>query len=114
MTYGSASYSTLMRSMASCASSSLRAATARMRSPTNSGSLVRIGSPGAGVGGTSSAVSTATTPSIASASVASILTRACGIVLVSRRQNSMPSARKSSAYLARPVTLAAISGGVKS
>ena len=114
MTYGSSSYSTLMRSMASCASSSLRAATARMRSPTNSGSFVRIGSAGAVAGGTSSAVSTATTPSIASASVASILTRACGIVLVSRRQNSMPSARKSSAYLARPVTLAARSGGVKS
>ena len=46
MTYGSSSYSTLMRSMASCASSSLRAATARMRSPTNSGSFVRIGSAG--------------------------------------------------------------------
>ena len=108
MTYGNSSYSTLMRSIASCASSSLRAATARMRSPTKSGSFVRIGSAGAVAGGTSSAVSTATTPSIASASVASILTRACGIVLVSRRQNSMPSARKSSAYLARPVTLAQI------
>ena len=46
MTYGSGSYSTLMRSMASCASSSLRAATARIRSPTNSGSLVSIGSAG--------------------------------------------------------------------
>jgi hypothetical protein len=85
-----------------------------MRSPTNSGSLVRIGSAGAVAAGTSSAVKTATTPSIASASLASMRTRACGIVLVSKRQNSMPSARKSSAYLALPVTLACKSGGVKS
>src|ERR1700732_2863275 len=39
---------------------------------------------------------------------------ACGIGLVSVLQNTMPSARKSSAYLARPVTLAATSTGTKS
>src|SRR5271154_11109 len=39
--------------------------------------------------------------------------RACGIGLVSVLQNTMPSARKSSAYLARPVTLATTSTGVK-
>src|SRR5688572_7164988 len=65
--------------------------------------------------GTSSAVRIATTPSIASASEASIeSTRACGIGLVQSRQKSIPSARKSSAYLAWPVTLATMSGGVKS
>src|SRR5215468_3793172 len=39
---------------------------------------------------------------------------ACGIVLVRDLQNTMPSARKSSAYLARPVTLAVTSTGTKS
>src|SRR5215831_13437208 len=39
---------------------------------------------------------------------------ACGIGLVSDLQNTMPSARKSSAYLARPVTLAVTSTGTKS
>src|SRR5215472_13387748 len=38
---------------------------------------------------------------------------ACGIGLVSDLQNTMPSARKSSAYLARPVTLAWTSTGTK-
>src|SRR5215468_218090 len=39
---------------------------------------------------------------------------ACGIGLVSDLQNTMPSVRKSSAYLARPVTLAVTSTGTKS
>src|SRR5215471_16521845 len=39
---------------------------------------------------------------------------ACGIGLVRDLQNTMPSARKSSAYLARPVTLAVTSTGTKS
>src|SRR5271154_3412525 len=39
--------------------------------------------------------------------------RACGIGLVSVLQNTMPSARKSSAYFARPVTLATTSAGGK-
>src|SRR5690606_35919312 len=43
-----------------------------------------------------------------------LLTRACGIGLVSSLQNTMPSARKSSAYFARPVTFASRSGGTKS
>ena len=68
----------------------------------------------AGLRGTSSAVSTPSTPGIASASLASMLvTRACGIGLSIRRQNTMPSARKSSAYLALPVTLPWMSGGTK-
>ena len=41
-------------------------------------------------------------------------TRACGMGLVSSLQNTMPSARKSSAYLAAPVTLATTSCGMKS
>src|SRR6185369_1469821 len=41
-------------------------------------------------------------------------TRACGYGLESRRANTMPSARKSSAYLASPVTFATTSCGVKS
>src|SRR4051794_39444325 len=40
--------------------------------------------------------------------------RACGIGLVSVLQNAMRSARKSSAYFARPVTFATTSTGVKS
>src|SRR5262249_57941679 len=50
-------------------------------------------------------------------SAADVSTRrilACGIGLVSVLQNTMPSARKSSAYLARPVTLAVTSTGTKS
>ena len=39
-------------------------------------------------------------------------TRAWGIGLVNRRQNTMPSTLKSSAYFAVPVTLARMSGGV--
>ena len=42
-----------------------------------------------------------------------LFTRACGIGLSSSLQKAMPSARKSSAYLALPVTLARTSGGVK-
>ena len=100
---------------ASAAVVSSTAASARIGSPTNIGSVVRIGFSGGGSDGTSSAVRMSTTPSMASASEASMLrTRACGIGLVSSLQNSMPSARKSSAYLARPVTLATTSGGTKS
>ena len=45
------------------------------------------------------------TPGIASAALASIpRTRAWGIGLSSSFRNTIPSARKSSAYLARPVT----------
>ena len=112
---GSGSRSTLIFSIASAAVVSSTAATARIGSPTNSGSMVRIGFSGGGNDGTSSAVRMPATPSMASASEASMLrTRACGIGLVSSLQNSMPSARKSSAYLARPVTLATTSGGTKS
>src|SRR5712691_7779340 len=54
------------------------------------------------------------TPLILSAAEVSMRRmRACGIGLVSVLQNTMPSARKSSAYFARPVTLATISAGVK-
>jgi hypothetical protein len=52
------------------------------------------------------------TPGIASARLASMfLTRACGIGLSKSLANTMPSARKSSAYLARPVIFAWRSGG---
>src|SRR5439155_27231850 len=51
------------------------------------------------------------TPGIASALLASIFfTRACGYGLSSSFANSMPSARKSSAYLDCPVTFATRSG----
>src|SRR6516164_3561938 len=54
------------------------------------------------------------TPLILSAAEVSMRRmRACGIGLVSVLQNTMPSARKSSAYFARPVTLATMSAGVK-
>src|SRR4051794_1519831 len=54
------------------------------------------------------------TPGIFSASDASILRIfACGIGLVSSLAKTMPSARKSSAYFARPVTLATTSCGSK-
>jgi hypothetical protein len=47
------------------------------------------------------------TPGIASAALASMpRTRACGMGLSSSLQKSIPSARKSSAYRARPVTFA--------
>ena len=53
----------------------------------------------------------ALTPGIASASLVSMRsTFAWGIGLTSSLANSMPSARKSSAYLARPVTFATRSG----
>ena len=99
-----------MASMASWAVVSSVAASARIRSPTNLGSLVSsMSAP------SSSAVSTPITPSIASACDVSIrVTRPWGIGLVSSRANTMPSARMSSAYLALPVTFARTSGGVKS
>src|ERR1700681_4019312 len=54
------------------------------------------------------------TPLILSAADVSIRRiRACGIGLVSVLANTMPSARKSSAYFARPVTLAVTSLGTK-
>src|ERR1700733_1972726 len=54
------------------------------------------------------------TPGIFRASEASILRIfACGIGLVSSLQKTMPSARKSSAYFARPVTFATTSCGTK-
>src|SRR4051794_31064594 len=54
------------------------------------------------------------TPGIFSASDASMLRIfACGIGLVSSLQNTIPSARKSSAYFARPVTFATTSCGSK-
>ena len=63
--------------------------------------------------GRSSAVRIALTPGIASAALASMrLTRACGIGLSSSFAKSMPSARKSSAYFALPVTFATRSGVV--
>src|SRR5690606_22183922 len=43
-----------------------------------------------------------------------LTTRAWGIGLVNSLQKTMPSARKSSAYFARPVTFANRSGGTKS
>ena len=61
--------------------------------------------------GRSSAVRIPLTPGIASAALVSMrVTRACGNGLRSSFTNSMPSARKSSAYLARPVTFACRSG----
>ena len=113
-------------SIASAAVSSSTAATARIGSPWYSGSLVSAFSPcwlalitaprsvtlSAGAG-RSSAVRIAFTPGIASAALASrCFTRACGIGLSSSLQNSMPSARKSSAYFALPVTFATRSGVV--
>ena len=89
------------------------AATARMGSPSNSGSFVSAGISPAAASGRSSAVRMARTPGIASAALVSMRrTRACGIGLSRSLQKSMPSARKSSAYFARPVTFANRSGGV--
>ena len=63
--------------------------------------------------GRSSAVRIAFTPGIASAALVSMrTTRACGIGLSSSFANSIPSARKSSAYFAFPVTFATRSGVV--
>src|SRR5690606_4162259 len=94
---------------------SLSAAMARIGWPTKRGSFVRISSCGGGIAGTSAAVRLPKTPGIASASSALMfVTRACGIGLVSSLQKAMPSARKSSAYFARPVTFASRSGGTKS
>src|SRR5215469_7705570 len=74
-----------------------------------------MGGCGGGNCGTSSAVRMPSTPLILSAAEVSMWRiLACGIGLVSDLQNTMPSARKSSAYLARPVTLAVISTGTKS
>ena len=64
-------------------------------------------------GGKSSTVRIAFTPGIACAALVSTrTTRACGIGLRSSFANSMPSTRKSSAYLAFPVTFATRSGVV--
>jgi hypothetical protein len=83
-----------------------------MGSPSNTGSFVSAAS-GRAPSGSSSAVRIALTPGNASAALASMrLTRACGIGLSSSLQNNMPSARKSSAYFALPVTLAIKSGVV--
>ena len=81
-------------------------------SPTTASSAtLRAASPAWDEPARSSAVRIAATPGMASASAASIRrTRACGIGLSSSLQNNMPSARKSSAYLARPVTFATRSG----
>src|SRR5260221_6843061 len=74
-----------------------------------------MGSAGGGNCGTSSAVRMPSTPGILSASDVSMpRILACGIELVRVLQNTILSARKSSAYLARPVTLASISTGWKS
>ena len=59
---GSSSKSTLIRSIASCAIASVSAATARIGWPIHIGSLVRIGSAGAGSCGTSAAVRMPSTP----------------------------------------------------
>ena len=100
--------------MASCAIVSVSAATARIGWPIHIGSLVKIGSAGAGSAGTSAAVRMPSTPGSASAAAVSTLrTRACGIGLSMSFTNTMPSARKSSAYLALPVTLPCTSGGTK-
>src|ERR1035437_6325147 len=64
--------------------------------------------------GRSFAVRMALTPDIASAASAWIrFTRACGMGLSNNLQNNMPSARKSSAYFAWPVTFAYKSGVVQ-
>src|SRR5215470_7024223 len=70
---------------------------------------------GGGNWGTSSAVRIPSTPGVFNASEASMpRIRACGIGLLNNLQNTIPSARKSSAYLALPVTFATTSYGVKS
>ena len=61
--------------------------------------------------GSSLARRMARTPGIASAALVSTLrTRPCGMGLSSSLAKSIPSARKSSAYFALPVTLATRSG----
>ena len=119
-TNGRCSNSISMASMASAAVSSSTAATARIGSPWYSGSMVSAFSPcllalitaprsvtlSAGAG-RSSCVRIALTPGMASALLKSrCFTRPCGTGLKSSLQNSMPSARKSSAYFALPVTFA--------
>ena len=101
------------------------AAITRIGSPSYTGSIVSGRSPCAvdttfspsvapATGpGRSSAVRMALTPGIASAALASMcVTLACGIGLRSSFANSIPSARKSSAYFAFPVTFATRSGVV--
>ena len=102
--------------MKQAAAASLSAATARIGWPTKStSSLVRIGGCGGGNCGTSSAVRMPSTPgTFIAAEVSMLRIRACGIGLESVLQNAIRSARKSSAYLLRPVTLATTSTGVKS
>ena len=122
---GSGSYSMTIFSMASAAVSSSMAATARIGSPWYIGSMVKPRSvsvlalmpspsdaPATG-DGRSSTVMMALTPGIFNASLVSMLkTRACGMGLRSSFAHSMPSARKSSAYFALPVTFATRSGVV--
>ena len=114
-TCGSCSRSILIFSSASAAVVSSTAASARIGSPMKkTSSFCRIGRCGGGNCGTSSAVRIPRTPGILSASEASILRIfACGIGLVSSLQKTIPSARKSSAYFARPVTFATTSCGTK-
>ena len=77
-------------------------------------SVAFVGSSGAGSFVTSAALKITCTPGSATAALASTLrTRACGIGERSSLQNTMPSARKSSAYLALPVTLPCTSAGTK-
>ena len=122
---GSGSNSITIFSIASVAVSSSTAARARIGSPSYIGSIVSPRSlialattfsprlAPAAAPGKSSTVRIAFTPGIASAAlVSSRVTRACGIGLSSSLQNSMPSARKSSAYFAFPVTFATRSGVV--
>ena len=69
------------------------------------------GGPSFTVVGASSGSRIAFTPGIASAALVSMLRIfACAYGLNKSRANSMPGARKSSEYLARPVTFARISG----
>ena len=104
-----------MASRASEAMVSLSAATARIGWPTKSGSSVSAGSTGGGGARSSEAWRTPRTPSISStAETSTLVTRAWGAGLNNSLQNAMPSARKSSVYLALPVTFARTSGGVKS
>ena len=107
--------SILIFDIASSAIFSSVAATARIGSPIYTGLLVNIAALGASTIGTSSAVSIPTSPSIESMAEVSILTTfPCAIGLVYIRAKTIPSALKSSAKRALPVTFPRISGGTKS
>ncbi len=112
-TNGSGSRSTRMASTAAAAVVSSTAATARIGSPSYLGSSVSAASriPSDRMG-RSSARRMPSTPSIRSAArVSTLRTRACGIGLSRSFAKIIPSARKSSAYRARPVIFALRSGG---